>query len=499
MKMDKTYRFRNHFCKVIEDNYLGLLFFAGSIVSLVVDVIIGGKITIDAIISILICITVIVVAVISIISWRKTSVYIDGTVVVYEKNTLNKQTLTINIKDVSNVNVSRNIFEAITGTRKVKLDINSTAATETEITMCLKKNEAILFESLVAGVDDTNAESGVSGVTHNKEKDKGAGIKEVLAHSFFSLKLVSMLAFSILVGMGAVFSGAAEEKIVSIIDIGRGVGFMTIIISVVAGVVAFVKQFLAYYGFIALREEDAIIISYGIFNKHNFRMPIDKISAVSITTSLIGRIFDRSHIQIKCIGVGDEETEKSIITLSLSKEILHKELLRLIPEFMPEEMNDSIKISRKEMNKEPSKVKALYAIYGLMVTVFIEISGVIAASLIDKKFIIVMVTLALLLISYIVAFIIGKYYTSGYLFCDNHIVLCNGVLSRNTTIVRYNSIENIVLSEGPLLRRFYLSYGHISIKASLIGETINICHIGKDTKEEFLDRYLSKCRGSKII
>ena len=53
----------------------------------------------------------------------------DSGKILYEKNTLNKQTITINLKDVSNVNVSRNIFEAITGTRKVKLDVNSTAAT----------------------------------------------------------------------------------------------------------------------------------------------------------------------------------------------------------------------------------------------------------------------------------------------------------------------------------------------------------------------------------
>lgn len=491
--MDKTYRFRNHFCKVLEDNYICLLLLLGGIITLVSDVIIGGKLTGDAIISLLLCAIAIVVIIISIISWKKISLYIEGPTLVYEKNTLNKQTITINLKDVSNVNVSRNIFEAITGTRKVKLDVNSTAATEAEITMCLKKNEAELFESLVSRheekIGDSIIEDQAESVETVQEKVKVAGITEVLAHSFFSLKFFSMIAVSLLVGVMALFS-AEEDEVLTIIDIGMGMGFMTGFISVIAGGVAFVKQFFAYYGFVADRRENIINVSYGVFNKHNFKMPVDKISAVVITSSFIGRIFNRAYIQIKCIGVGDEETEKSIITLSLSKERLHKELLRLLPEFLPEEMQDSLMVSRNDMHKEPPRVKVLYIVYGLIMSAFILLIGVCAMSFVDKQFAIIVVAIVILFVIYTILFLVGKYHTSGYLLCDNHIVLCNGVLSRTTTIVRYKTIETMVMSEGLLLKKLSLCRGSINIKASLVGEVVDICHIESEQKQELIDRYL---------
>lgn len=490
MKMEKTYRFKNHFCKVLEDNYICLFFLIGSLIPVVQEIFLDGKLTGDSIFSILVSVVCIVIIIINISYWKKTSVCIDEKSLVYEKNTLNKKTLTINLKDISNVNVSRNIFEAITGTRTVKLDINSTAATETEVTICLKKSDAELFERLVVAKEMAEEENVSKEATNDIEENTGAGIKEVLAHSFFSLKFIAMLGLSVFFGFAATIPGSAEEEIITWLDVGRGAGIITIIVAIAAGGTTFIKQLFVYYGFIAYREGNDIIISYGIFNKHNFRMPVDKISAVSITTSLIGRVFDRSHIQIKCIGVGDEETEKSIITLSLSKQRLHQELLRLLPEFLPEEMKDSVMMSRNDMDKEPAKVKILYTVYGLIFILLVFVSGGIALTVLGRKFLPSLISLVVLLVAYIVIFIVGKYHTSGYFFGKNHMVLCNGILSRTTTIVRYKTIENVTLSQGPIDRRLKICSGHIAVKASLVGEVMDICYIGNEAKEKLLERYL---------
>jgi putative membrane protein len=409
------------------------------------------------------------------------------------------------------------------------LDINSSAVTETEISMCLKKADAELMEELItkykeetdAGndkiiVEDINkdldkdvensandnlSEMDVVGDDVNvyglkKSEKSGATIGTVVAHCFYSMHFIPMIALSILFGIGAIFT--ADEEIQTIAKLGFDIGVVTIILVVISTLIAFLKQFLAYYDFKSYRENNTINISYGLFNKHTFRIPVNKINAVSISTSILGRICGRMYAQVKCVGVGDDEKEMSIITLSVTKKELHKRLMNLLPEFIPEEMKTDLKIEKNELNREPKSTKILYLIYVVLFMMLTVIVGSVALSIVEEKFYMVVAIAVCVLNLYFVIYTIGKYYTCGYLFLDEHAVLCEGVFSKKITIISHKSIEGIEISSGPIKNKLGICSGDIKIKASILDSVTSMCHIDVKHKDALIEGYLSKCRKSKV-
>ncbi len=98
-----------------------------------------------------------------ILRWRKTTITIDREAIVWERDTLNKKKLTIGIKNISSINVERNIFERIIGTAKLKIDTNSlSTASTTDVMFLFKYEEALQYkeylEAMVRSMEEAEAD-----------------------------------------------------------------------------------------------------------------------------------------------------------------------------------------------------------------------------------------------------------------------------------------------------------------------------------------------------
>ena len=79
---------------------------------------------------------------------------------------------------------------------------------------------------------------------------------------------------------------------------------------------------------------DDLHLRYGLLKLKRYTVPVDKISALQIKQPTFSRIFRKYQARIVTVGVGDESSELSNLTMAVSKEEHLHQLGVLIPEFM---------------------------------------------------------------------------------------------------------------------------------------------------------------------
>ena len=307
--MENNIRFRNTFLMVIEQVLsMGSLWFMVIVSALFGD---GGKLG-AAVFLILMGITA-VVLVFHTIGWARTFICFDGQALIIEKNTLFKSTTTVALSNISNINVNRNILQAILGFRKIKVDTNTSFGSDAEIEIYLKQDDAYEFQKyimeLVKGhVPTVQKKSQDSDISDTMSMPSAASLKDIAAHCFYTLKFIEILMISLWGSFIVMFQAVPDEwdtpgSIVKIF------GVITIVIGISGAIITVAKSFLAYYKLEAVRNDDELNISYGFFDKKQFRIPIRKIGAIKIKQPLLGRPFHRYYAEIACVGMGDDENE----------------------------------------------------------------------------------------------------------------------------------------------------------------------------------------------
>ena len=152
-------KFRNHISVVAEETWKIVVFIFVIIFTAVIDNIESiinytETSSIDMIwltISLLAILLILVIIIIwKLIIWAKTYISNNKTRINNETNTKKKKKNTLLIKNISNVNIERNIFELIIGTSKLKLDTNTlSTADKTDVKIILKKNDAEKLQSFI--------------------------------------------------------------------------------------------------------------------------------------------------------------------------------------------------------------------------------------------------------------------------------------------------------------------------------------------------------------
>jgi uncharacterized membrane protein YdbT with pleckstrin-like domain len=93
---------------------------------------------------------VIIVAFICFRRWLKTTMTVRDGVITIKRDTMFKKVTNINITNISNINLERNLFELFMGTYKLKIDTSSTTeAMSTDMLMVFKKDKAEEIRAIV--------------------------------------------------------------------------------------------------------------------------------------------------------------------------------------------------------------------------------------------------------------------------------------------------------------------------------------------------------------
>lgn len=76
-----------------------------------------------------------------------------------------------------------------------------------------------------------------------------------------------------------------------------------------------VKGFINYYGFKIKQNKDKLYINYGLIKRINYTVPIDKINALVLKQSFLGRISKNYMAEIVNIGINDNEQNNQTFLL----------------------------------------------------------------------------------------------------------------------------------------------------------------------------------------
>ena len=266
----------------------------------------------------------------NILIWSKTSISIEENTIIIKRNTIISKENTYGIKNISNINLEQNIFERIIGTYKVKIDTDSLSiANDTDIEIVLSKEKAHEFKRNIMAIMDKEESFDAAldfKEDENIEYDLVYSNKDVVNHCFYNLSTGAII-FNLAIILFTIFISEEIKNLDGILGIGLLIlGYVIYILQLILG------DFFKYYKFSIKRLEDNLYISYGMFKKRKYTVPINRINAINIKQPVISRIFKRYSVDIVTIGVGDNVAEGSQILLSSNKEDFMKNIKILLPE-----------------------------------------------------------------------------------------------------------------------------------------------------------------------
>lgn len=393
--------------------------------------------------------------------WRKTLIHFEDNLLVINRNFLfSKKRTTIPLDKISTVDYSRNIFERVIGTCRLKLDVNSSVLTrKTDINLVFKLETA---QKLRAYILNEPAQDAIK-IQAEEIKPQTIfkfGFADIIKYTITDLNgviIFILLAFSIGAPIvGTVITRVFGDDAFSIFEtLTLGVLFLFIFLIITAIFLASIitiaiKNIIRFFDYTVSRENDVINISYGLINLKKYSLPVSKIITVTIKRSFLARLSGFCCVEVKTVGIGDERNESALISLSCKDRELNDFIKRILPEFVIESREKTLPLCAFAVNVIRLLITMIIlyaafvlAIYLIPVLSFTDI--ILPATLIFAG-----VTVVLSL------FVFMFYKTKSIVYNDNTLMINTGVLGRKSVVVQNRNIQHTEIKQGPLTRLFGL-------------------------------------------
>lgn len=504
--MENNIRFRNHISIVAERMasvliFLFLAFMSGLSQNIKTitetDISLDGSLAEVLFPGLAVLAVIVLIIVWQVVVWSKTYISIVENTIVIERNTLNRRKNTIGIKNISNVNTEQNLFEMLLGTCKVKLDTNSlSTADKTDVKIVLKKAEAEKFRRTVmtllgqteAGRKDESSDCADShDLGQTMQYDMAADMGDMLVHGLFSINIFSVLVLvGCIVGAAELIAqafgaGMAEKSIVGVL------ASMTVVLFFLFSALwDILKGFIQYYDFKVKRLENKIYLSYGLFKKVQYTIPVDKINAVKLTQSLQARAAGRYMAEIINVGMGDDGSEKkAFFVLYSTKSKMQKYLQMLLPEF-PDVLSEPVK-------RQPRSVWSAWLV-PMSGYIMVMTAGFLIVLEFRPDFLIhtVLASAGITFLSFLA--IICRYLTAGVSVEEEYLKLVRGYIRRSIICVSYDKIQHINTKQNFMAQKAGIQKGSIYLLASALNMTQSIPYFKEEELKNIKKRMLKTAR-----
>ena len=410
--------------------------------------------------------------------WYRTTITVKDGVFTIEQLTLNRKVNNIAVQNISNINLEQNLFEMVMGTYKLKLDTDSmSTASETDVQIILKKDRAYEVKNLVISMmkeqeAQRNAALGESANNSMSNIDIMDDREEFSYKIVYNTKEIvknCIINTSILLVILSIAMLACS--IVGVVEVVKeGKGFLQIIISVMgqgavflAFVSIIVNGWLNDFRFRATRQSDKIYVSCGLLKRKKYAIPLDRINAVVLRYSFVGRLLNRPKVELLNVGGQGQDAGGKTILLSASYEKQKEYLKILLPEYDLPEFRTIPKQPKRCLTKNLISSVVLYSI--ILIAFLIGVN-VIDASIIHMKYFSLIVTVVMAcIILFTIILSVSQYRASGLMADNDYLVISNGMFGKSITFITYNKIQNLRFFSGPIERRLQLTHGVVFILA----------------------------------
>lgn len=481
------------------------------------------------------------------IVWYKTWITVDETSITITKNTIFRSVNTIGLRNISNINIERNLLERILGTSTVKIDIESrSTADTTDVTILLRKDKAeALRERLLAGA---TAAKHTQTIAANEQLDGTAGAaasvpnsgqtsdptsvpndgqisdptsvpdngqvtsanaapnsrqvlsevayntKQVLTHCVYSASIISLLVcLAALIAIIAfflkmvVFGDHSIGSLIQMIPTALG-GIVVIGSFVYAALRSLIGDFFRYYSFRIKRMPDHLHMEFGLFKRTSYEIPIKRISSIIVQRPVFSRISKRCFVDIINIGMGDEKEENTRLLLSIPEKHLPELLHRLLPEFdayFTESDTAPIRPPKAIWWKKIIDSAKLLVFLAIGWTLMITVFGVTGLPAVLGC----IGSFVLAMLIYLIG-CYGTYKANKLQLRENYIAITNGMFASSTQFIDYHKVQYIELQQTPVERLLHLQHGIVYILAGAMNSFTGIPCFAKEQIDPIVQLFL---------
>ena len=481
------------------------------------------------------------------IVWYKTWITVDETSITITKNTIFRSVNTIGLRNISNINIERNLLERILGTSTVKIDTESrSTADTTDVTILLRKDKAeALRERLLAGATaakhtqtiaaneqlDGTAGAAAS-VPNNRQASNPTSVqndgqisdptsvpdngqvtsanaapnsrqvlsevayntKQVLTHCVYSASIISLLVcLAALIAIIAfflkmvVFGDHSIGSLIQMIPTALG-GIVVIGSFVYAALRSLIGDFFRYYSFRIKRMPDHLHMEFGLFKRTSYEIPIKRISSIIVQRPVFSRISKRCFVDIINIGMGDEKEENTRLLLSVPEKHLPELLHRLLPEFdayFTESDTAPIRPPKAIWWKKIIDSAKLLVFLAIGWTLMITVFGVTGLPAVLGC----IGSFVLAMLIYLIG-CYGTYKANKLQLRENYIAITNGMFASSTQFIDYHKIQYIELQQTPVERLLHLQHGIVYILAGAMNSFTGIPCFAKEQIDPIVQLFL---------
>ncbi|MGG4490321.1 PH domain-containing protein [Metabacillus idriensis] len=275
----------------------------------------------------------------SIISWMKYTYRIEDNELRIEFGLFVKKKRYIPIERIQSINESAGIIQQIFGLVKLQLETAGGGAEAEAVLTAVAKEEARRIHSVLA--------------ERKKEMDHNEIIETVKEEERYSTYKIGakelMVAASTSSGIGVVLSAAFAffsqfDELIPFDDIIDRFSFLSNASITVYAILVFIAFFIAWIlsiigvclkfaNFTVVKKEKDLVISRGLFEKHQLTIPLERIQAMKISENLIRQPLGYATVHIVSAGGSAKDENVSAVLFPLIKKTKIKQILT---EFTPD-------------------------------------------------------------------------------------------------------------------------------------------------------------------
>lgn len=398
------------------------------------------------------------ILVFNVLRWRRIYIYFSGRDLVVERRlAISQSRTTLRPESVASINIQQGVLERLFRVSRLQFDLNSAAtADKTDFDLIFSTAVALAYQQELERLRMT-AEVAADPVQQDMRAASEFLIlrrftcKEVARHALLGTSLWSI--FYTLVSVPLYFSLSLEEALAEGMDLSMLIGLVIAFGPVFSQMIS---PLFRYYGFTLARlGNDRVQISYGLFTRRQFTLPLAKTNAIVLRQPFFARLFGLSYGEIINVGMGDA-AEGIAPAFCLLTDVREMSLLldQIAPQF------------RLEQDILASPKKALpisllrYAPWAL--------AGVAAAVLFARWWI-GLIWFCLLMVS-----ALFSWRTKGLCLMEDRLAICNGIFNKRTIITFYAKLQSLKIVDNPLARRLGLAWGVATILAEAASRTNTI-------------------------
>lgn len=383
----------------------------------------------------------------SIISWMKYTYRIEENELRIEFGIFVKKKRYIPIERIQSINESAGIIQQIFGLVKLQLETAGGGAEAEAVLTAVTKEEARRINTALAERKNEMADQDEAAMTIKEDKTYltyKIGVKELL------------VAASTSSGIGVVLSAAFAffsqfDELIPFDDIIDRFSFLSNASITVYAVLVFLAFFIAWIlsiigvclkfaNFTVMKKEQDLVISRGLFEKHQLTIPLVRIQAMRISENLIRQPFGYATVHIVSAGGSAKDQNVSAILFPLIKKT---KIQQMLTEFTPDfSLSD-------QLNPLPKKAKRGYV---LVYTIpFLVISCILSYFFQPWGYIALLTVPSGLLLG------LASFKDAGWDIHDEQLTLSSRNLVKSTFVVKRKRIQVIEARQSFFQRRIDLA------------------------------------------